>query len=689
MSIFTDVADVDNILKTLSTKFHKIFCDREFVCCVLEDFQVILKNRNKCCVVVFPVLCPNYLKAVQYQAKIFNLEVFTLGSGKICSLAVCDKKFLIKKTEDSEKQIMSSIEQECGTLKKKRPERQLYIPPAQRRLPVPDLPVHHNLCSSKGRKPTSASNKRKDPPKIGKSTNEYAKVDPEHPAYHELVNNNTLNAVDNLTDFSYMWWKYELIECTRLHIFKHVSTKSFFNKKIRCNLNPDAKKIFSLESMTTLYILRNDYFLWQPKVDVFMNCKESNLKVIPLTNLDHSDVKRIDVCDRIPLANNLFQKKTYSDILEEFNFACHVDVFWLKSRVDPSHLLNVCFSDIYYYEDDCYKKLKNIEDCINEILDNEDIHDEKLNETYAETVEIKVPDENIEKPEIDKISIDNKNELPCEQNSNLPKKIVNTSKSNLNQLKNTINLSENVKLKNDLEEEKEIMRKTKENINRKTRPIMKYVDDSNNTLKIEGNDVNNWEDLFDDDGQLQEDLLKEIVTKVGEDVKIVKAKEDYSDYFSKHVNIEELEHMVELYDFPATLGTHDLIHAFSEIKSDAMYIKWVDDTHAILVLGSSSQAQKAINVKNPLIKVRPMPAASKTSLSVAYRNDLKPAMKRPPTNLQTARRLITTHLGTKSGISKETSAKERDDLKAAREMKRLVKKNEQDAWDGNIRSSMN
>ncbi|XP_057656798.1 coiled-coil domain-containing protein R3HCC1L [Diorhabda carinulata] len=684
MSIYTDV---DNILKILSTKFHKIFCDREFVCSVQEDFQVILKNRNKCCVVVFPVLCPNYLKAVQYQAKIFDLEVFTLGSGQICSLAVCDKKFLLKKTEDSDKQIMSSIEQECGagiTSKKKRPERQLYIPPAQRRLPVSELPINNTLCSSKGKNLTSTLSKRKELQKKENIAYEYTKVEPEYStSVNEIFNINTINAMNNLKYFSYMWWKYELFECTNLNIFKYVSTKSFFNKKIRCNLNPDVRKIFNLENKTTLYILRNDYFLWQPKVDVFMNCKESNLKVVPLTNLDNSNVKRIDVCDKIPLADNVFRSKTYSDVLEEFNLICDVDVFWLQNRVDPSNLLDICFSDIYYYEDYYYEKLENIGDFISKILYNEDNCDERQSKTHVETQEIKIPDD-IEETEIDNTPIDNKNELSLEQN----KKKVNTSKSNLNNLKNTINLTENAKLKNDLEEEKEIMRKTKENINRKTRPIMKYVDDSNHTLKIESNDVNNWEDLFDEDGQLQEDLLKEIVTKVGEDVTIVKAKEDYSDYFSKHVNIEELEHMVELYDFPASLGTHDLIHAFSEIKSDAMYIKWVDDTHAILVLGSSSQAQKAINVKNPLIKVRPMPAASKTALSIAYRNELKPAMKRPPTNLQTARRLITTHLGTKSGISKELSAKERDDLKAAREMKRLVKKNEQDAWDGNLRSSM-
>lgn len=65
------------------------------------------------------------------------------------------------------------------------------------------------------------------------------------------------------------------------------------------------------------------------------------------------------------------------------------------------------------------------------------------------------------------------------------------------------------------EQEKEIMRKTKEHINRKSRPIMKYVDDTADTLKISKNDnVNNWEELFDDDGQLQEELFKEVSNDV-------------------------------------------------------------------------------------------------------------------------------------------------------------------------------
>lgn len=82
----------------------------------------------------------------------------------------------------------------------------------------------------------------------------------------------------------------------------------------------------------------------------------------------------------------------------------------------------------------------------------------------------------------------------------------------------------------------------------------------------------------------------QIIEKVGQEVTIVKASEDYSAYASKQ--IEELEHMVELYDFPDTFKTHDIISNFTEIKSDSMYVKWLDDTRALLVLGSSSQGSQ-------------------------------------------------------------------------------------------------
>ncbi|KAL1492855.1 hypothetical protein ABEB36_011034 [Hypothenemus hampei] len=64
--------------------------------------------------------------------------------------------------------------------------------------------------------------------------------------------------------------------------------------------------------------------------------------------------------------------------------------------------------------------------------------------------------------------------------------------------------------KDEHEQEKDIMRKAKQNINRKTRPIIKYVGDDNDTLNIgKGDNVNNWEELFNEDGELQDDIFTE------------------------------------------------------------------------------------------------------------------------------------------------------------------------------------
>lgn len=122
---------------------------------------------------------------------------------------------------------------------------------------------------------------------------------------------------------------------------------------------------------------------------------------------------------------------------------------------------------------------------------------------------------------------------------------------------------------------------------------------------------------------------------------------------------------------------------YSELQCDTMYIKWVDDTHALLVLSTPVQgnkpsytkiafviknflAQRALQIQNGLVKSRPISEASATSQSVAFKNDLKPAMKRPQTSLQTARRMITTHLGKKSTLSKEVLEQERKVLRDAR-----------------------
>ena len=77
-------------------------------------------------------------------------------------------------------------------------------------------------------------------------------------------------------------------------------------------------------------------------------------------------------------------------------------------------------------------------------------------------------------------------------------------------------------------------------------------------------------------------------------------------------------------------------------------------------------ARKALLINHDIIKSRSMADASLLAIQVASRSDLKPAMKRPQTNMLTARRLINSHLGAKYKQNKGEQAKEREELRKAK-----------------------
>lgn len=58
----------------------------------------------------------------------------------------------------------------------------------------------------------------------------------------------------------------------------------------------------------------------------------------------------------------------------------------------------------------------------------------------------------------------------------------------------------------------------------------------------------------------------------------------------------DLEHVIELYDFPAAFKTEDLMQLYRGAHDEPMHIKWCDETHALLVLSSPVQG-KVITVK--------------------------------------------------------------------------------------------
>lgn len=102
-------------------------------------------------------------------------------------------------------------------------------------------------------------------------------------------------------------------------------------------------------------------------------------------------------------------------------------------------------------------------------------------------------------------------------------------------------------------------------------------------------DVDDWEAIFDDNGEcLDAKLMTEITTNVGK-VSITKPKNDYKN-FQEPIKLddEEFPHVLEVSNFPAEFKTHDLMMVFSEYKDSGYDIKWVDDTHALVVFSSST-----------------------------------------------------------------------------------------------------
>lgn len=532
--------------------------------------------------------------------------------------------------------------------RRKRPARQLYVPPAQRKTFVKDT---NDIRNQAKHKIIPSKKHEKVTQQIG---------------IHKTEKNSEINKHEEPIDYLYDNRSiFEFLLCNYLTQLKWKCSISgtFLNFKANCDFKHHQEEIQKVILQIPL-IFFYSYSLYKEQCINYN--KYFCINAFPFYSIkkDLQYTHYNQAFEKVPLIINNFHN-SYSDVLKQFHIFCDYDIYKIENNlfIDNSYkyfpCLHIMLECIQIEKQNC---------CIFDIFDNiSDTSNSKnnlLNKDNASASENTPVNKN----------------LGINVSSNISDGTQNTATEKTLRIKIT-------QKKTDHEEEVEIMRKTKEHINRKTRPIMKYVGESNDTLNIGDDSIKSWEDLFDEEGEIKEELLAvEKLHKATANNKQIKDNNELASEDIKHV--EELEHMVELYDFPSTFRTQDLIQAFSNINCEAMYIKWVDDTHAILVLGTLTQAMKASSMHNPLIKVRPMATASRTTLAVAHKSDLKPAMKRPATNLQAARRFITAALGTKIGISKEQMAKEREDLKMAREMKKMLRKNEKDAWEGNLQSSL-
>lgn len=158
-------------------------------------------------------------------------------------------------------------------------------------------------------------------------------------------------------------------------------------------------------------------------------------------------------------------------------------------------------------------------------------------------------------------------------------------------------IEEDPSLKKISQNEPVVEEKSKEQEIKKTKPKL----EAKVSLKREEND---WDAVFDDSGEcLDPSLLEELTSTVGK-VHISKTKNNYDQYQTRGQALfngpydETFGHVVEVYDFPSEFKTNDLLSLFSEYKDTGFEIKWVDDTHALIVFSSAKIGKSSFLYNN-------------------------------------------------------------------------------------------
>nr|XP_054506683.1 R3H and coiled-coil domain-containing protein 1 [Agelaius phoeniceus] len=144
------------------------------------------------------------------------------------------------------------------------------------------------------------------------------------------------------------------------------------------------------------------------------------------------------------------------------------------------------------------------------------------------------------------------------------------------------------------------------------------------------------------------ELLAEIVGNLSvKDISIERITVDYPGHGEAQVSEGDLGHVTEIYDFPSSLQTEDLLEMFSDFHESGFKIQWVDDTHALGIFSSSSTASQALGRRYPCLKIRPLLHASKQAKVRALQRPklLQLGKERPQTDTAVARRLLSHALG--------------------------------------------
>ncbi|XP_059726683.1 R3H and coiled-coil domain-containing protein 1 isoform X2 [Haemorhous mexicanus] len=112
------------------------------------------------------------------------------------------------------------------------------------------------------------------------------------------------------------------------------------------------------------------------------------------------------------------------------------------------------------------------------------------------------------------------------------------------------------------------------------------------------------------------ELLAEIVGNLTvKEISVERISVDCSGCGEPQLSQGHLGHVTEIYDFPPTLRTEDLLGIFSEFLEGGFRIQWVDETHALGIFSSLSSASQALGRRYPCLKIRPLLHASRQAKS--------------------------------------------------------------------------
>lgn len=200
----------------------------------------------------------------------------------------------------------SSIESCSTKLRKKRPERQLYVPPAQRKLPLntEEIPYNEKFYNVKNeevtniKKETYSKTINKNASKEiernnSKLRNKQCSVETKNKRESkgelpELVTNNeTCQIIDSdgekricLDYYICMLWHYQVDEsCPSVGLYFKFPNLNFCQRLL----------LFNRSQLNVLYILHKNFVLWQPKLNIFPKCDKppsDSLTTYPLNDME-------------------------------------------------------------------------------------------------------------------------------------------------------------------------------------------------------------------------------------------------------------------------------------------------------------------------------------------------------------------------------------------------------------------